>query len=99
MATIPAVIMHAGQQMYFFDGFQGDLVKYSCMYCGGGDYVLSGMPQPITAIELPETIAVVFTQVDITPTPVPEPGTGVMLLWVFMLACAINAYRIMRLGR
>ena len=48
--TIPTTVMHAGQNMYLFDGFipgeQGPLAKFTCVYCGGGDYIITPYHSP-----------------------------------------------------
>jgi hypothetical protein len=104
--TIPNVIVHGGQQMYFFESFvdgpDGQLAKFTCAYCGGGDYVLSHVPGLYQlANDAEDSIwsdsSDDFERLipgeqccgsvpDQLSEPVPEPGTFVLLAIALLLA-------------
>ena len=69
--TIPTVITHANQQMYVFETFIEHedklLAKYRCLYCGSGDYVVSGVGKLVDDLEL-EGDVIRFDELE--PTPV-----------------------------
>lgn len=91
MTAIPLHITHAGQQQYEFDGFLGNLAKWSCSYCGSGDYVLSAAPGPVTHIELPDAASTrtIGSWDDVFQTAVPEPSSVALLV----IACVVALIR------
>jgi hypothetical protein len=109
--TIPTGITHANQSLYVFDGYvvgnQGQLAKFSCQYCGSGDYVLTPFLNPaagdVTAtMEFPADTDLRETQLTeilvqccngISPedTAVPEPSTTSLVVLAFVALLTLKA--------
>ena len=95
--TIPAVVMHSNQQMYIFDsvieGASGPLAKFTCLYCGGGDYILTGIPSnSLLMADTVDSSAFDYSVTEQLPCceetqvgAVPEPGTFVLLVIALVL--------------
>ena len=93
--TIPDVIMHNGQQMYFFDRIENGQVYYVAQNCWGGpgcDEVKTIYPSGPPVWEVPQeeyrppVVGVPDTPEVPRRAEVPEPGTFALTLAVMALA-------------
>ena len=106
--TIPTVVMHSGQNMYVFNGLVEDdgglLAKFSCMYCGSGDYILSRLPeigflslQAETELSSESFISPAVCCEEDVPAAVPEPsGFFLLMAGIILIFCG---HRLMRRWR
>jgi hypothetical protein len=106
--TIPSVVMHNGQNMYVFESLleteNGTMAKFTSLYGGGGDFVLSRVPgHNWLADDLVEDFsstsiigsAVIQDEEVHSPAAVPEPSTALLLMGALVLVlCRSTAARL-----